>query len=113
MKATHAILGILVAAIFVLMGCGKSAPPPPLTAEGVAIDLPKLQAAFPSPTPEIRSRLEETAFGLRYDDYNKALAQLDQLANAPNLTEQQKKAVSDVAAQVKKAADSHAAKAGK
>ncbi len=110
MKWTHAIVGILAVGTLILVGCSKSPPPPTPTADGVTIDLPKLQAAFPSPTPEIRARLTDTAFGIRYEDYNKSLAELDKLANTPNLTAEQKKIVSEVTEQVKKAAASRSAK---
>ena len=51
-------------------------------------------------------------YGVRYGDYNKALAELDKLANNASLTEPQKKIVSEVTEQVKKAAASSPVKSG-
>jgi hypothetical protein len=113
MKANNGIVGILLVVMLALAGCGKAPPPPPPTSAGVTIDLPKLQAAFSSPSSEMRVPLDEVAFGLRYDDYNKSLAALAKLASAPNLTEPQKKVINDVTEQVKAAAAAAAAKAGR
>ena len=111
MKATHWIVGVLAAGTLALTACKKAPPPPPPAAGVVVIDLPGLQAAFPKPSREIQLSLEATGFGLRYEDYNKALAELDKLANIPNLTAPQKKVVSEVTEQVKKAAASRSANA--
>jgi hypothetical protein len=94
------ISGILVAGVLVLAGCGKSdsagdrgIPP--------AMDLPKFQQAFPSPTPEQQANIAKVSEGVRYGLYPNALAALDKLAADPALTEAQKKAVSDLVAGVK------------
>ena len=111
MKATNWLAGILAAATLGLTGCSKSPPPPAAPAiGGVTIDVPKLQAAFPSPKPDVGAALEDISYGIRYEDYNKCLAALDKLANSPGLTEPQKKTVSDVTEQVKKAAAGRPAK---
>ena len=66
-----------------------------------AIDLPKFQQAFPSPTPEQQGTLAKVLEGTRYGLYPQALAALDKLAADPTLTEPQKKAVSDLIAGIK------------
>jgi hypothetical protein len=113
MKATIWIVGVLAAGALALTACKKAPPPPPPAAGTVVIDLQGLQAAFPKPTREIQLSLEGIGYGLRYEDYNKALTELDKLASTPGLTEQQKKVVSEVTEQVKKTAASRAANAGR
>ena len=95
MKTMNWFSIILVAGSLALVGCGKSDKG---RADGMpaAIDLPKFQQAFPSPTPEQQSTLEKVISGVRYRLYPEALAALDKLAADPALTEPQKKAVNDL-----------------
>jgi hypothetical protein len=65
------------------------------------VDLPKLQAAFATASPELQTLVSEVAQGLRYSDYTRALPALEKLANAPGLTEPQKKVVAEVTEGVK------------
>ncbi len=94
------ISGILVAGVLVLAGCGKS---DSAGDRGIprAMDLPKFQQAFPSPTPEQQANIAKVSEGVRYGLYPNAVAALDKLAADPTLTDAQKKAVSDLLAGVK------------
>lgn len=96
---------VLVAGVLAVAGCGKEKPKAqPITAEGVTVDLPKLQMAFATAAPDLQTSVSEVRMGLRYGDYPRALAGLDKLANAPSLTADQKKIVADVTEQIKQAA---------
>jgi len=87
-------------------GCSKSekAQPAPQVG-GVTVDMPKLQKAMEgNNNPEVRSQMNQVAFGFRYGDYPKALMALDQLSTNPNVSEAEKKVVNEVIEQVKKVA---------
>ena len=85
-----------------LAGCSKPAPTNPVTVDGVGVDTPKLMQAFqPNPPREIQDALMQISMGIRYSDYMKALAALDQLNSNPSLTPDQKKVVATVIEQVK------------
>ncbi len=92
-------------------GCHKNDVAPPAAASGgVVVDLPKLQAAFRTGPQEARDiTTSELPTDLRYMAYDKALAAMDKIAAVPNLTDAQKKVVSDVTDQIKQAAAAAAA----
>ena len=102
MKNTNYLLIILTAGVLALAGCGKSneqpAPPPPAG----MIDFGALQRAFPNPTPEVAASLQKLRFTARYRQFDAAMVELDKLAQLPNLTDEQKKAVNDAIEQIKK-----------
>jgi hypothetical protein len=106
MRTTNWLVGILMAGALVLGGGGKSEKPAP----SAAVILAKLQQAFPAATPEIQKSLGKIAFGFRYGQYPAALAELDNLAANPSLTEAQKQAVSGFTEEMKKMAARAAAK---
>lgn len=94
------ITGLLLAGVVAFAGCGKPAStqvPGTIT----AMDIPKFQQAFPSPTPAQQSNIDKVRMGVRYGTYPDALVALDKLASDPSLTEPQKKAVSDLIEGVK------------
>jgi hypothetical protein len=85
-----------------LAGCSKAPPPKSPTVDGVTVDTPKLMQAFqPNPSREIQDTLMQISMGIRYSDYMKALAALDQLNSNPSLTPDQKKVVGTVIEQIK------------
>jgi len=65
------------------------------------MDIPKFQAAFPSPTPAQQSNIDKMRMAVRYSTYPEALAALDNLAGDAALTEPQKKAVADLIESIK------------
>ncbi len=113
MKMTRSFWCVLVAATLTLPGCGKSSkpPPPPVTANGTAVDLPNLGQALVSAPVEVKTVLSDVQFAMRYADYPRALAGLNKIAGNPSLTEDQKKSVNTVIEQVKQAASSPAPRA--
>jgi Skp family chaperone for outer membrane proteins len=107
MKTTNYMLMILLAGLFTVAGCGKSSKPQPSAPPGV-IDLGKLQQAFPAPRAEVRASLAKLNFAKRYGDYQAALAELDKLAQLPDLTDAQKQAINDMIQAVKQKAETKA-----
>ena len=91
---------VLLAGGLALTGCGKK--PTPMPSSG--IDVPKLGEAFATASPEIQVAVSEVTMGVRYAEYARVLSALEKLANAPGLTEPQKKIVGEVTEQVKQLA---------
>ena len=107
MNMTKWIMIILLAAALAPVGCGKKETPttaPP----AVSVDVPALQNAFNTASPDLQELSAEAVRGIRRLKYPAALAALEKLANAPGLTDAQKKAVADVTAQVTQEASSRA-----
>jgi hypothetical protein len=102
MKATNYLIMLLTVGVLGLAGCSKSEQGPPPRQPG-RVDLSQLQQAFPNPTPEVSACIEKIRFACRYRTFDPVQAELDKLANMPNLTEPQKKALNDVVEQVKTA----------
>ena len=86
-----------------MAGCGKQEVPPTVV-QGTTIDIPKLRGAFETATAETQAALSEVNMGVRYRDFTRALVALQKLANAPGLTDAQKKVVAEGTEQVKQAA---------
>src|ERR1035437_26208 len=99
-NTTNCLLMVLLPGGLALAGCGK---PASTQVQGTiaAMDIPKFQQAFPSPTPAQQSSIDKVRMGVRYGTYPDALAAFDKLASDPSLTEPQKKAVSDLIEGVK------------
>jgi predicted small lipoprotein YifL len=104
MKTTNWMMIVLLGTVLALAGCGKKAPPPPPSVEGVTVDLPKLREAFATATPDLQTAISQTTMCVRYGEYSRALDALGKLAAAPNLTDPQKKIVNEVTAQIKELA---------
>jgi hypothetical protein len=100
MKTLKWISLLLLAGVIAIAGCGKPKVQSPVI-DGTTIDMPKLREAFATAPPEINSTMAEINVGVRYRDYPRALTGLDKLANAPGLTDAQKKIVGVVTEQVK------------
>ena len=96
------VLAILVAALAAAPGCGKNQTTTSVTAQnGTKVDMPKLQQAFVSASPELRDAVTKVAFSFRYGQNEEAVAQLEKIAADPALTDDQKKVVNDVIGQLK------------
>ena len=105
MKILNIMLGCLAAVCLMAAGCSKSeqAPQAP-DINGVTVDIPKLNQAFESATPEVKASVTQVGFSIRYGKYEDALMALDKLSSDASLTEPQKKVVAEVIEQVKKLA---------
>ncbi len=108
MKTANWMMMLVLAGGLALTGCGKQAPPAPAPM-GVTVDIPKLQQAFAAAGPDLQTALSEVSMGMRYGDYTRAFTGLDKLANAPGITDAQKKIVGEVTEQMKALASKAAA----
>jgi hypothetical protein len=93
---------IVTVGVLALAGCGKSDKGPPPREPG-RVDLSELQQQFPNPTPEVTACLDKARFACRYRTFDTAQAELDKLAQMPDLTDPQKKALDEVIEQIKAA----------
>ena len=95
-----------MAATLVLAGCGKpkTVGSQAMDINGVKVDLPKMQAAFPSEKPEFADSINKIRMCVRYGKYVDALPELDKLAATPGLTDAQKAVVNEVIEQMKQVA---------
>jgi hypothetical protein len=89
---------LLLAALILCQSCG----PKKETILTYGVDLSKLRAQSTDLTPDVRSELNDVAFGIRYEDPARALNALEKLGNTPGATKSQKKAVNATIKQVKK-----------
>lgn len=104
MKKANLLVAILLAGVVSLVGCHKAkAPPPAPVAFNARVDLAKLQETLSTNTDaEVQACLTRIASGLRYGyDFEAVMVELDKLNQNTNLTEPQKKVVSEVIEQVK------------
>ena len=103
MNMTKWIMICLLAVAFAPVGCSKKDSSQAGQQQAVTLDVPKLRNAFASASPELKA-LSDQAIGLIEfgRSYSQGLGILDQLANAPGVTEDQKKVVAEVTDQVKK-----------
>ena len=108
MKMTKYLLLVLAVGMLALAGCSKSDKGQSARQPG-RVDLSQLQEQFPNPPPEVTASLDKVRFACRYRTFETAQPELDKLAQLPNLTEQQKKAVEDVVEQIKTAVKAGAA----
>ena len=104
MKNANWIMTLLFVGVLALAGCGKKEAPT-VEIKGVTVDLPKLESAFATASPDLQNIVPEVTMGVRYADYPRAFAALAKLDSAPGLTEAQKKAVAEVAGQIKQLAE--------
>ena len=109
MKTTSYLLMVLMAGMLAVVGCGKSSKPQAPVVAPVA-DVSKLYEAFPSPSAEAKASLDKVRFAVRYRQYDAALAELEKLAQIPDLTDDQKKVISTKTEQVKQVIEAAAAK---
>ena len=82
-------------------GCKKQEAATGAQTAGVNVDINKMAADFASAGPEIQQSFSQVRFALRYGQYDKAIAALNELANNASLNDAQKKQVSDLIAKIK------------
>lgn len=109
------MFSLLLLPVLLAAACEKAYQPPTyIETDGVKVETPKLQAVFASaPTYDQKAAVAQVAEGVRYRQYDKALAALEALSNDATLTPEQKKVVEEVTGQVKQAASKAAARAPK
>jgi hypothetical protein len=96
------IMICLLAVALAPVGCGKKESQPSSPGQAVRIDVPKLQSAFATASPELKAMSDEAIKYVQFGrNYSTGLATLEKLAGSPGLTEEQKKVVDEVTAQVK------------
>ena len=102
MKTTHCLFALLGVWLVALTGCTKTEQTgPPQEFYGVKVDLPKLDTVFANPGPEVQAGVAMVKREFRYGRFPQALAELAKLASNPNLTEPQKKLVTDLTEQTR------------
>jgi hypothetical protein len=100
MKLCNWVLVLSLACVALVAGCGKGKSADSPSAE--TINATKLRPAFASAGPEAQALVDKAMTSIQSSMYPDALAALDQLANLPNLTPQQKETVTAVIEQTKK-----------
>ena len=103
MKTTDCLFAILVIGLLALVGCKKAeqAAGPTTEFHGVKVDVPKLDSEFTNASQDVQDRVSVIKRFFRYGQFPRAVSELDQLSKMPNLTESQKKLVSDLIEQTK------------
>jgi hypothetical protein len=113
MKMTKWIMVCLLAVALVPVGCSKKDSQQSIAPQTVTIDVPKLRAAFATADPALQALSAQVIRNVEFGrSYSAGLADLEKLANSPGLTEDQKKVVDEVTAQVKKIMSPPGAPAG-
>jgi hypothetical protein len=100
MKHVRTYLAILTAALF-LIACKKS----------TTVDTAPLERSFASADASLKSTADRAIAAIKESNYQGALAEVQKLASNAKLTDEQKKAVNDVIAQIQKAITEMADKA--
>ena len=83
-----------IAGALVLTGCSKS---------GGSVDTSSIEKSFASADATLKSAADKAVAAIKGADYSSATAELQKLVGNVKLTDEQKKAVTDVLAQVQKA----------
>jgi hypothetical protein len=103
MNMTKWIMICLLAVALAPVGCSKKDSQPTNVPAPVTLDVPKLRSAFEAASPELKALADEAIKNIEFGrSYANGLATLEKLANAPDLTDDQKKIVAAVTEQVKK-----------
>jgi len=110
MKMTKWIMICLLAVALVPAGCSKKDSGAGDQQAAVSINVPKLLASFTAASPELQALSKEAVRNIQDGNYPKTLETLEKLAAAADLTDAQKEAVTEVAAQVKQTAAREAAR---
>ena len=96
MKLSTWILSALAAAAIGLAGCSKSG-------DGASVDAAPVEKSFASADSTLKAAADKAVAAIKNADYSAATAELQKLASNVKLTDEQKKAIGDVLAQVQKA----------
>lgn len=102
MKTNTWIAMTLIAGALILAGCSKS---------GSSVDTSPIEKSFASADATLKSAADKAVAAIKGADYSSATVELQKLASNVKLTDQQKKAINDVLADVQKAIANAGAKA--
>lgn len=94
MKTNLPILAVILTVTLALAGCSKS---------GGSVDPSPLEKSFAAAEPALKSAADTAVTAIKKADYSAAMAELQKLTANVKLTDEQKKAISDVLAQIQKA----------
>jgi hypothetical protein len=97
MKLQTWLLTSVLAAMLVLVGCSKSG------TDTVKVDPSPIEKSFASAETAMKAAADKAVEAIKKADYTAATAELQKLLGDAKLTPEQKKAVTDVMEQVKKA----------
>jgi len=84
----------LIASVLALTACSKS---------GGSVDAGPVEKSFAAAEPALKAAADKAVTAIKSADYSAATAELQKLAANVKLTDEQKKAINDVIAQVQKA----------
>lgn len=98
MKVHRWILSFLIVVGLGLAGCGKSG-----GSAGANVDPSPIEKTFAAAEPTLKAAADKAVAAVKGADYSGALAELQKLGANLKLTDEQKKAITDVLAQVQKA----------
>ncbi|MEO6183371.1 MAG: hypothetical protein ABIP71_09780 [Verrucomicrobiota bacterium] len=102
MKITNFFFLVFGVCLMTLTGCQKQDQQGSVQPfHGINVDWPKLETEFAKAGPDVQENLTLINRFFRYAQFTQALMELDKLSNNPNLTEPQKKLVSDLIQQTK------------
>src|SRR5438309_9420929 len=96
--------GFCLALLLLPCGCSNSSQSdklPPMQIQGVNVDIPQLSAQFAKAPPELQSRVTEGIAKVRLNQYLQGMMVFDEVLNRPGLSDQQKKLLTQVLAQLK------------
>ena len=102
MKMQTWLFSALIASVLALTACSKS---------GGSVDASPVEKSFASAEPTLKAAAEKAVASIKSGDYAGAATELQKLAANVKLTDEQKKAIGDVLAQVQKAVAEMGAKA--
>jgi len=94
MKINPWICAALVSAMLVLTGCSKS---------GASVDPAPVEKSFAGADSTLKAAADKAVTAIKGADYTSALVELQKLGANAKLTDDQKKSINDVLAQVQKA----------
>ena len=92
------VLSSLIVIALSLAGCGKSG-----GNAAAKVDPSPVEKAFSAAEPTIKAAADKAVAAVKGADYSGALAELQKLGANVKLTDEQKKAINDVLAQIQKA----------
>lgn len=101
MKTITRLTALIACGVLCLtaVGCKKSDQAGPTSN---TVDIQALQQAFTGAAPDISASIFKVVSAVRYSQYDQAIVELDKLSTNAQLTDPQKKVVTDTLEQVKK-----------